>query len=114
MRTVSPHQKIRKQVLKRLDITRAHTEVNYNKDFKVPQFAVGDCVGVKVDRADRGAVDRAYIPCLIVDINGRGQHKLRCESGVLATRFIAAHMQSFPKICDLPFTAEDSQRVGQW
>ena len=57
-----PHQKIRKQVLKRLDITRARTEVNYNKDFKARQFAVGVCVGVKVDRADRGAVDRAYIP----------------------------------------------------
>ena len=29
-----PHQKIRKQILKRLEITRACAEVNYNKDLK--------------------------------------------------------------------------------
>lgn len=64
-----PHQTIRRQVLKRLDITMARAEVEYDGPSKARQFVVGDCVGIKVDRIDRGAVHRTYIPCLVAHIN---------------------------------------------
>ena len=54
-----PHKSVRKEVVARLRVTRERMVANHNKQSRVRSFKVGDCVGVKVDRADRGHCDRS-------------------------------------------------------
>ncbi|KAL0039753.1 hypothetical protein WJX77_006913 [Trebouxia sp. C0004] len=61
-----PHKQIRHEDLETLKKTRARMVKNHNRQSRVRSFQVGDCVGVKVDRADRGHCDRKFVPCLII------------------------------------------------
>ncbi len=69
------HKQIRQEGFETLKKTRAH--MVKNRQSRVRSFQVGDCVGAKVDCADRGHCDRKFVPCLIIGVNRRQQFQLR-------------------------------------
>ncbi len=103
-----PHKQIRQEALEILKKTHAHMVKNHNRQSRVRSFQIGDCVGVKVDRADRGHCDRKFVPCLIIVMNRRQQFQLRCEDGMIETRHTAGDLQPFPSTARFSFTAGDS------
>lgn len=72
-----PHKQIRQQGVEILKETCANMVKNHNRQSRMRSFQVGDYLGVKVDRPDRGHCDR--VPCLIIGLNRRQHFQLRCE-----------------------------------
>ena len=103
-----PHKQIRQEGLETLKKTRARMDKNHNRQSRVRSTQIGDCVRVKVDRADRGHCDTKFVPCLIIGVNRRQQFQLRCEDGVIETRHTAGDLQPFPSTTRFSFAAEDS------
>ena len=103
-----PHKQIRREAIATIEKTRARMVRNYNRQSKVHHSKIGDRVGIKIDRSDRGHCDRKFVPCLIIDVNNRKQFQLRCQDGVIDTRFTAGDLQPFPSNFHFSFAAEDS------
>ena len=56
-----PHKSVRQEAVARLRVTPQRMVANHNKQSWVCSFKVGDCVGVKVERANRGHCDRKFV-----------------------------------------------------
>ena len=93
----SRHKRTRQEAREALKRSCARMVKNHNKQSKVRFFNVGDPVGVKVERSDRCNVDRELTPCLVVQVNGRGQCQLRCDTGVLETLYYPDDLAPYPK-----------------
>lgn len=106
--SAGPHQRVRAEAKQALVKSRARMVKNHNRQSKVRSFTVGSAVGVRVDRSDRGSVDRRLIPCLVVHVNGRGQCQLRSEQGLLQTKYYPDDLAPYPADYHFSFTALDT------
>ena len=53
----------------------------YNKKRPVKKFSVGDSVSVRIPRIDRTNSDLPWLPCIIVQVQGKAQHLYRLRLG---------------------------------
>ncbi len=71
-------------------------------------FNAGDHVYLKIPKIDRGQCSGNSIPCMVLNVNTTGGHKLRCEHGVIRQRMPVNQLRKANTDLAFNFSANDN------